>query len=304
MKKIILLLLSVFLAHGAMADDSTGELTQPIIKTAHGDFNAYGRPVAYLRANLQTLDFQSIQDAANHGDAHAQFVMAKFYEMGVHVSKDPTQAQKWYEKSAQLGNSDAQNNLAVYYFEANNPTKAREYLNYAVNQNHLMAMVNMAQDLLRKDGKGDQQAGIELLKKASASGYVPADYVLAVYVYENTDEELFMKHLHKAADAGFAPAQWEMASHYQMGVLSPVSPEQRMQYAKKAVLWASRACDSGHELGCNLKDYYDWNAKKQAQYQETQTICDTGNKADERTVAACQEAKAIMEWKRQWESTP
>ena len=163
MKKIILLLLSVFLAHGAMADDSTGELTQPIIKTAHGDFNAYGRPVAYLRANLQTLDFQSIQDAANHGDAHAQFVMAKFYEMGVHVSKDPTQAQKWYEKSAQLGNSDAQNNLAVYYFEANNPTKAREYLNYAVNQNHLMAMVNMAQDLLRKDGKGDQQAGIELL---------------------------------------------------------------------------------------------------------------------------------------------
>lgn len=169
MKKIILLLLSVFLAHGAMADDFTGELTQPIIKTINGDFNAYGRPVAYLRANLQTLDFQSIQDATNHGDAHAQFVMAKFYEMGVHVSKDPTQAQKWYEKSARLGNSNAQNNLAVYYFEANNPTKAREYLNYSVNQNHLMAMVNQAQDLLRKDGKGDQQAGIELLSGPSAS---------------------------------------------------------------------------------------------------------------------------------------
>ncbi|TWV80234.1 tetratricopeptide repeat protein [Moraxella sp. VT-16-12] len=298
MKKIILPLLAVVFTHGAMADDVTGKPTQTIIKTTNGDFNAYGRAVAYLEANLHALDFVTIKQAANTGDDKAQFLMAKFYELGIHTPKDQVQALKWYEKSAKLSNGDAQNNLAVYYLKNNDPKKAREYLSYAVNQNHLMAMVNLGRDLLKSGDESNRQTAIELLKKASAGGYAPADYVLAFDVYDDTDEVLAMQHLQKAANAGFAPAQWELAGNYQMAVLSLASPEQRMQYAKKAVMWASRACDNAHEFACNLKDYYEWNPKKEALYQEYTARCQQGEQT------ACQEAKFMMAWKHEWESMP
>lgn len=200
MKRFILPLLTVIFTHGAMANDITGKPTQTIIKTTNGDFNAYGRAVAYLEVNLHTLDFETIKQSANAGDDKAQFLMAKFYELGIHNPKDQVQALKWYEKSAKLGNGDAQNNLAVYYLKNNDPKKAREYLSYAVNQNHLMAMVNLGRDLLKSGDESDRQTAIELLKKASAGGYAPADYVLAFDVYD----ELAMQHLQKAANAGFA----------------------------------------------------------------------------------------------------
>lgn len=177
MKKFLSLLLSVVLlstlTHTAMADMTNDQMnvsTPEVIKTTHGDLNAYGRPVVYLKENLQKLDFKTAEQHAKNGDDKAQFLMAKFYELGIHVAQNQAQAMSWYEKSAKLGNADAQNNLSVYYFESNNPKKAREYLTYAVNQNHPMAMVNLGRDLLRSGDESDRQAGIELLNKASAGG--------------------------------------------------------------------------------------------------------------------------------------
>lgn len=122
--------------------------------------------------------------------------------------------------------------------------------------------------------------------------------MLAFDVYDDTDEALAMQHLQKAAKAGFAPAQWDMAGHYQMAVLSLASPEQRMQYAKKAVMWADRACHNHFEFGCHLKAYYVWDFQKETLYQEYQDKCHQGDQS------ACKEATSMMQWKREWESAP
>lgn len=45
---------------------------------------------------------------AGHGDADAQFRLARLYDSGVGVPENPANAAKWYQKAAEQGHSDAQ----------------------------------------------------------------------------------------------------------------------------------------------------------------------------------------------------
>ena len=55
------------------------------------------------------------EQAANHGDADAQYYLGVSYANGEGVVKNYKLAVYWYEKAANQGHADAQNNLGVCY---------------------------------------------------------------------------------------------------------------------------------------------------------------------------------------------
>jgi TPR repeat protein len=69
---------------------------------------------AYQSGDLP-LAAKEFRAAAEVGNADAQFNMALMYERGIGVSKDEQESIVWYRKSAEQGNSNAQFNLAVLY---------------------------------------------------------------------------------------------------------------------------------------------------------------------------------------------
>lgn len=113
-------------------------------------------------ADAAKTEFLRIQEAANKGDARAQYrlamryfdgqgtikdrvqatsffarsakqgyTMAQYrlgaaYEQGIGVTKDIKQARQWYEKAASGGNRKAMHNLAVLYAESNAPEAMRD----------------------------------------------------------------------------------------------------------------------------------------------------------------------------------
>jgi hypothetical protein len=57
------------------------------------------------------------REAAEHGDADAQYEIGDRYKWGVGIHYDHEQAAFWYSKAAQQGHGEAQISLACLYFE-------------------------------------------------------------------------------------------------------------------------------------------------------------------------------------------
>ena len=57
----------------------------------------------------------SLRDAAEQGDAKAQYTLGNTYQDGDGVEKDSVEAVKWFRKSAEQGFAGAQNNLGNAY---------------------------------------------------------------------------------------------------------------------------------------------------------------------------------------------
>ena len=59
--------------------------------------------------------FRWYRKSAEQGNADAQLNLGRMYNNGDGVPKDSAEAVKWYRKSAEQGDADAQNNLGVMY---------------------------------------------------------------------------------------------------------------------------------------------------------------------------------------------
>ena len=67
-----------------------------------------------LSLSAQTID--ELKTRAANGDAEAQFNLGVFYENGYGVTKDYTEAVKWWRKAAEQGDAEAKiklNDLGV-----------------------------------------------------------------------------------------------------------------------------------------------------------------------------------------------
>ena len=60
-------------------------------------------------------DFKETFQAAEQGDAEAQFNLGKMYDKGQGVRQDDVQAVQWYRRAAEQGYAKAQYNLGVMY---------------------------------------------------------------------------------------------------------------------------------------------------------------------------------------------
>jgi len=67
--------------------------------------------------------FEKTKAKAEKGDAVAQYLLGRAYEVGQGVEPDAAEAVKWFRKSAEQGNLNAQTDLAFHYVLGDGVTK-------------------------------------------------------------------------------------------------------------------------------------------------------------------------------------
>ena len=118
---------------GNTATGNQGAATRPAAPTAKViQLANAGNPVALTILGLKALDGQPanlpeavrfLTQAAEKGQAVAQYRLGTLYERGQGVPADPAKAARWYEMSATQGNRKAMHNLAVSYASGAGPRK-------------------------------------------------------------------------------------------------------------------------------------------------------------------------------------
>ena len=79
--------------------------------------------LAYDMSGQFEKAFELYHQAAEQGDAKAQYNLGTMYTDGQGVKKDYVKAAEWYQKSAEQGYAEAQFNLAVAYRKGQGVTK-------------------------------------------------------------------------------------------------------------------------------------------------------------------------------------
>ena len=193
------------------------------------------------------------QKAADAGNSAAQKNLAICYFNGYGVEKDVEKAIYWWQKAADAGNSAAQKNLAFCYLKGDgvekNVEKAVYWWQKAADAGNSAAQFNLAICYLKGDG-------------------VEKDVEKAVYWWQ------------KAADAGDSTAQYRLAFCYLKG--DGVEKD-----VEKAVYWWQKAADAGDsdaeymlELCCkmfNIKDSVNINPHEIGNIGE----CNTASYSDD-----------------------
>lgn len=106
------------------------------------------------------------EKAANLGNAQAQYNVAICYEDGTGITASQETANSWYLKAAQLGLAKAQNAVGAYYEKGRGITQsyaeAAKWYQKAADQGYAMAQNNLG--VLYTDGLGVTQSYTEALK--------------------------------------------------------------------------------------------------------------------------------------------
>ena len=101
----------------------------------------------------------TLMDAANRGDAAAQYEAGSRYANGEGVAQDMAEAAKWFERSANQGVAAAQYRLATQYEKGRGVKQddglAREWYEKAARGGNVKAMHNLA--VIHAEGRGTAQ---------------------------------------------------------------------------------------------------------------------------------------------------
>ena len=203
--------------------------------------------------------------AADQGLALAQFKLGFMYFEGRGVPKDEVQAAKWYRKAAEQGYRKAQNELGhMYYYGrgvAQDYVKAVEWYRKAAEQgyNHTR-LGHMYAEGLGVPQDDDQAVAWYLkgLEKANEDSM----YVLGTMYYHGTPSNAMHNYINgknahtdndvrkdyakaaiwtrKAAERGYAPAQFRLAHMYADGLGVP-------QDEAQAEAWHNKGCALSRE---------------------------------------------------------
>ena len=123
-------------------------------------------------------------ELANKGHAKSQTLMGVMYRDGVGVEKDLGQAASWFEKAAQQGLREAENELGHLYLfreaSVHNPSKAELWLTRAAEHGVVVAQRDLGMLYLRGDIVGvDHDKAVIWLKRAAAQGSEEAQKTLS-----------------------------------------------------------------------------------------------------------------------------
>jgi len=165
-------------------------------------------------------------EAAEQGNAEAQYNLGKIYLDGDNIEKDATKAVEWFKKSAEQGNLKAQNSLSVFYLRGE------------VVEKDIVKAFNMMRNATRYGERVPQgiREAIASFKEAAARGDAEAQYSLGMcHIYGTYSTptglwpwneasggsfpdtkkavELFLK----SAEQGHAAAQYQLSTYYNNG---------------------------------------------------------------------------------------
>ena len=183
---------------------------------------APSRAVAKARSNMASraiafVHTKKIGLVSGTIDAEAQRQLALKYLEGDGVAVDIEAAIRLLRSAAELGHAPAQCDLGELYHDGvlvpENYSEATKWYRLAVEQNYAKAMVLLS-SLTGETEDNDLPVTVELLTKAANLGYAPAQYRLGVLtelgVHRSYDFEAAAILFRLAADQGHSGAQYHL----------------------------------------------------------------------------------------------
>lgn len=171
-------------------------------------------------------------EAAEAGDAIAQYNLGQMYSEGIGVEADPAKAAEWHRKAAEQGQVDAQYNLARSYAHgtglAQDYAEARKWYLAAARQGDASAQHNLG--VMAGQGRGgpvDYDEAVMWFRAAAEQGHAKSQFNLATLVARGKGAERDFVAAHKwftlaANDRELA----EQATAFRAEVEAEMSPDQ------------------------------------------------------------------------------
>ena len=172
----------------------------------------------------------SLRDAAEQGDAKAQYTLGNTYQDGDGVEKDSVEAVKWFRKSAEQGFAGAQNNLGnAYQLGTGVPKDSVEavwWFRKAAEQGFAKAQKSLGNAYYTGDGvKKNSAESVHWYRLAAEQRHADAQFSLGVAYYIGDgvpkDSVEAVKWFRKAAEQGYADAQCYLGDAYELGAGVP-----------------------------------------------------------------------------------
>lgn len=185
-----------------------------------------------------------LHKAAELGHANAAFELASYYELGLGVTRDYTQAKTFYEKAIQQGHSDAYFNLALLFINPKAPfhnlTAARNTMQVLAERGDAEAQFSLA--LMMDDSLGETPSNpaqaLHWTYAAAKNDHPKAQFSLGMHFLRGEQVQRNPKDafewLHKAAEHGVASAQFNLGLMYDTGDGIPTDTQQALRWYESA----------------------------------------------------------------------
>ena len=134
------------------------------------------RANAYYNKKQYSEAVPLYKQAAEKGNATAQYLLGGCYYFAYGVAKDDKQAMDWFKKAALQGNIEAQNSLGYCYQEIKDYDQAILWYTKAANQGNAEAQNNLGNCYINAQ---DPNQAVFWYKKAADQGKATAQYNLA-----------------------------------------------------------------------------------------------------------------------------
>lgn len=253
-------------------------------QTAHsGKQNGAVPPAS--STNVKDMPFDTLLACAERGEVKAQHELALRYDTGKGISKNASEAERWFLKAAEQGYVDSQYDLGLMYLDGRgvvqSDSAAFTWLKKAADQGDTDSATNLA--YLYEQGKGVKQNPEEAYKwykKAAEKGNLDAQSSLAYcYVNKTGVEQDFaeaFKWFQRAAQGKNLRGMTGVAWAYAQGKGTAQNNAEAFNWYKKAAdqgdASAEAALGNLYEAGLgvdkNLESAKFWYKKAAAQGDE------------------------------------
>jgi TPR repeat protein len=168
-------------------------------------------------AFVAQLSATSLYEAAERGDAEAQFNLGMMYSAGLGIEKDDSAAFRWIHKAAEQGHKEAEFILGLMFDEgvgaAKDESQALTWYRKAADHGERRAQYQLARAYALGSGVAENlQEAARWYRRAAEQGLVHAQSSLALLYETGTgveqDEREALRWYLKAADQGDAAAQF------------------------------------------------------------------------------------------------
>ena len=215
--------------------------------------------------------FESVKAKAEKGDVDAQYNLGNYYREGIGVARDFPKAVSWFRKPAELGDARAQYSLGNCYithplppfggvecFEEEvkfsrivekyprvkvSPEDRRRKVYPIMNGEYELGPVEYFEPIILEYAQEVRAAGVKWYQKAAEGGYAEAQFKLGNRYYNGEglvkDFVQAASWYRKAADQGHASAQNNLGNSYLDG-------KGVVQDYVQAVSWYRKAAEQGH----------------------------------------------------------
>ncbi len=171
-----------------------------------------------------TLSLSEAFALAEQGDADVQLLLGHYFDTG--EGDDTLQAETWFRRAAEQGNSEAQYYFGLYLYHGDGTGKdlaqAVAWYKAAAEQEYAPAQYLLGNALRLGNGvKKDKAAAIQWYRKAAEQGYAEAQFELGRCYYNGDglveNKQQAWQWFSEAAEQGNAMAQFLMGTAYLLG---------------------------------------------------------------------------------------